>query len=91
MRSLAVNLAFFVFTSPPTSIFLIRALASLTERLICILSAYEQTFQCVLFTIPPDYSIDIVRNACGTLAFDQSSKMIELGYNKAQQHLSHLL
>jgi len=44
-----------------------------------------------LAAYPPDYSIDIARNACGTLAFEQSGKMIELGYNKAQQQLSHLL
>ncbi len=44
-----------------------------------------------LAAYPPDYSIDIARNACGTLAFEQSAEMIELGYQKAQQHLSHLL
>jgi NTE family protein len=44
-----------------------------------------------LAAYPPDYSIDIARNACGTLAFEQSEKMIELGYKKAQQQLGHLL
>ena len=44
-----------------------------------------------LAAYPPDYSINIARNACGTLAFDQSAVMIELGYDKAKQALSHLL
>jgi len=44
-----------------------------------------------LAAYPPDYSINIARNAYATLAFDQSAEMIELGYDKAQQALSHLL
>jgi NTE family protein len=44
-----------------------------------------------LAAYPPDYSIDIARNACGTLAFDLSAQMIDLGYKKAQQHLGHLV
>ena len=40
---------------------------------------------------PPDHVIEIARNACGTLEFDRASEMIELGYKKAQESLSHLL
>ena len=39
---------------------------------------------------PPDYVIDIARNACATLEFDRASEMIELGYQKAQECLSPL-
>jgi len=40
---------------------------------------------------PPDHVIEIARNACGTLEFDRASEMIELGYKKAHESLSHLL
>ena len=40
---------------------------------------------------PPDHVIEIARNACGTLEFDRASEMVELGYKKAQESLSHLL
>ena len=40
---------------------------------------------------PPDHVIEIARNACGTLEFDRASEMIDLGYKKAQETLSHLL
>lgn len=33
---------------------------------------------------PPDVDIEIARNACGTLEFDRSAEMIELGYTKTQ-------
>lgn len=40
-----------------------------------------------LAAYPADYSIEIARNACGTLEFDRSSEMIELGYRRAQENL----
>lgn len=40
---------------------------------------------------PPDHVIEIPRNACGTLEFDRSAEMIELGYRKAQESLSKLV
>lgn len=36
----------------------------------------------------PDLVIEIPRNACGTLEFDRSREMIELGYEKARVELS---
>lgn len=36
-----------------------------------------------LAAYPPDYLIEIARNACGTLDFHKADEMIELGYNKA--------
>lgn len=33
---------------------------------------------------PPDITIEIARNACGTLEFDRASEIIKLGYKKAQ-------
>ena len=43
-----------------------------------------------LAAYPPDYFIEIARNACGTLEFDRADEMIALGYHKAQQSLSFL-
>ena len=40
-----------------------------------------------LASYPPDYIIDIARNACGTLEFDRASEMMALGYKKAQECL----
>ncbi len=40
---------------------------------------------------PPDYVIEISRNACGTLEFDRATEMIGLGYKKAQESLSRLI
>ena len=37
---------------------------------------------------PPDVVIEIPRNACGILDFDQAEEMIELGYRRAKQQLS---
>jgi NTE family protein len=37
-----------------------------------------------LAAYPPDVTIEIPRNACGTLEFDRASEMIELGRQKAQ-------
>ena len=40
-----------------------------------------------LAVYPADYSIEIARNACGTLEFDRAAEMIGLGYEKAQKVL----
>jgi len=37
-----------------------------------------------LAAYPPDVTIEIPRNACGTLEFDRASEMIELGRQKAR-------
>ena len=42
-----------------------------------------------LAAYPPDVTIEIARNACGTLEFDRADEMIELGRSKAQERLSH--
>ena len=44
-----------------------------------------------LAAYPPDHTIDIARNACGTLEFDRAEEMIALGYAKAEQCLKTLL
>lgn len=41
-----------------------------------------------LAAYPPDHSIEIARNACGTLEFDRAAEMIALGYRKAQESFS---
>lgn len=41
-----------------------------------------------LAAYPPDFTIDIARNACGTFDFDQAQQMIDMGYNKAEEVLS---
>ncbi|MCT4646297.1 MAG: patatin-like phospholipase family protein [Carboxylicivirga sp.] len=41
-----------------------------------------------LAAYPPDYLIDIERNACGTLDFDKADEMIALGYQKAEELLA---
>lgn len=62
------------------------------------LSVYEianQAFDAMQSTIarqklaayPPDKSIEIARNACGTLEFNRADEMIALGYQKAQEVL----
>lgn len=38
-----------------------------------------------LAAYPPDYTIEIARNACGTLEFDRADEMIALGYEKAKE------
>lgn len=43
-----------------------------------------------LAAYPPDYTIELSRNACGTLEFDRASQMIELGYKKAQEKLGQM-
>lgn len=44
-----------------------------------------------LSSYPPDYTIEIPRNACGTLEFERSSEMIELGYKEAQKNLNQVV
>jgi NTE family protein len=41
-----------------------------------------------LAAYPPDHTIEIARNACGTLEFDRADEMIALGYRKAKECLS---
>jgi len=41
-----------------------------------------------LAAYPPDRSIEIARNACGTLEFDRADEMISLGYLKAKECLT---
>jgi NTE family protein len=41
-----------------------------------------------LAAYPPDYTIEIARNACGTLEFDRADEMIDLGFRKARETLS---
>ncbi|MGB5505812.1 MAG: patatin-like phospholipase family protein [Sulfurovum sp.] len=38
-----------------------------------------------LAAYPPDHTIEIARNACGTLEFDRADEMIALGYKKAKE------
>ena len=42
-----------------------------------------------LAAYPPDQSIIIPRNACGTFDFDRAGEMIELGYNEARRALNN--
>ena len=44
-----------------------------------------------LAAYPPDFTIEIPRNACGTLEFDRADEMIALGYERAQTTLGELL
>lgn len=41
-----------------------------------------------LAAYPPDFTIEIARNACGTLEFDRADEMINLGYEAAAKSLS---
>ena len=41
-----------------------------------------------LAAYPPDYTIEIARNACGTLEFNRAEEMIALGYKKAKECFS---
>lgn len=63
-------------------------------------SAYDiadQAFDAMQSTIarqklaayPPDVTIEIARNACGTLEFDRADEMIELGRSKAAEALDN--
>ena len=40
-----------------------------------------------LAAYPPDYEIEIARNACGTLEFHRADEMIDLGRRVAQEQL----
>ena len=44
-----------------------------------------------LAAYPPDHTIEIAKNACGTLEFDRASVMIDLGYEKARESLEKLI
>lgn len=60
-----------------------------------MLSVANQTFDTMqsaigrqkLAAYPPDHTILIARNACGTLEFDRADEMISLGYESAAQSL----
>lgn len=66
------------------------------------LSAYDianQAFDAMQGTIarlklaayPPDYTVEIARNACGTFDFDRASEIIKLGYTTAEETLGPIL
>jgi NTE family protein len=63
-----------------------------------MLNIADQTFDAMQSTIarqklaayPPDYTISIARDACGTLEFDRADEMIALGYEAAARTLSRL-
>ncbi len=76
--------------------------SSLITDSIIDLSAYDianQAFDAMQGTIarlklaayPPDYTVEIARNACGTFDFDRASEIIELGYTTAEESLGPLL
>ena len=60
-----------------------------------MLDIADQTFDAMQGTIarqklasyPPDRTIEIARNACGTLEFDRADEMIALGYDTAARRL----
>ena len=60
-----------------------------------MLDIADQTFDAMQGTIarqklasyPPDRTIEIARNACGTLEFDRADEMITLGYDTAARSL----
>jgi NTE family protein len=60
-----------------------------------MLDIADQTFDAMqgtiarqkLATYPPDHTIEIARNACGTLEFDRADEMIALGYEAAARRL----
>jgi NTE family protein len=71
---------------------------SLKDRTTRDWSAYDvanQAFDAMQSTIarqklaayPPDYDIEISRNACGTLEFDRAEEMIQLGRTVAREQL----
>ncbi len=43
-----------------------------------------------LAAYPPDYTVEVPRNVCGTLNFERSKEMIHLGYQKAEEGLSRI-
>ena len=60
-----------------------------------MLDIADQTFDAMqgtiarqkLATYPPDRTIEIARDACGTLEFDRADEMITLGYDTAARSL----
>jgi len=60
-----------------------------------MLDIADQTFDAMqgtiarqkLATYPPDHTIEIARDACGTLEFDRADEMITLGYDTAARSL----
>ncbi|WP_375320972.1 patatin-like phospholipase family protein [Aliivibrio logei] len=44
-----------------------------------------------LAAYPPDITVEIVRDACGTFEFERTAEMIDLGYERAEHALKHLL
>jgi NTE family protein len=44
-----------------------------------------------LAAYPPDHSVEIAMNACGTLEFDRAAEMIALGYKKADYYLKEII
>ncbi len=76
-----------------------RKTSDITEIDLGVYDIANQAFDAMQSTIareklaayPPDYSIEIARNACGTLEFDRAEEMIALGYEKAAKTLKELL
>ena len=76
-----------------------RKTSDMTEIDFDLYDIANQAFDAMQSTIareklaayPPDYSIEIARNACGTLEFDRAEEMIDLGYEKAARALKELL
>lgn len=76
---------------------------SLTEKASRIdLGMYDianQAFDAMQSTIarqklaayPPDITVEIARDACGTFEFERTAEMIDLGYERAGNALKHLL
>ncbi len=62
-----------------------------------MLSIADQTFDTMqgaiarqkLAAYPPDHTIMIARDACGTLEFDRADEMITLGYETAARSLGN--
>lgn len=44
-----------------------------------------------LAAYPPDITVEIARDACGTFEFERTAEMIDLGYQKTEEVLMHLL
>ncbi len=44
-----------------------------------------------LAAYPPDITVEIARDACGTFEFERTAEMIDLGYERAEHALKHLL
>jgi NTE family protein len=63
-----------------------------------MLNIADQTFDAMqgaiarqkLAAYPPDHTILIARDACGTLEFDRADEMIKLGYEAATRTLGRL-